>query len=161
MTADSEPKIIPFGKYKGRLVDEVLVDDPNYLQWLAGQEWFRAKFNILHQVIINRGAEPEETPDHNAMQVKFLDDDFCLRFVRCLMPDCDTQARNKFNEARAENVKHVAEKIKFEKDALQRTEDSIASREIEQSAYVLSLPSARREQYVAERLNELRRASQK
>jgi uncharacterized protein (DUF3820 family) len=78
---DPDPKIIPFGKYKGRLVDEVLVDDPAYLQWLAGQDWFRAKFNILHQVIINRGAEPEETPDHNAMQVKFLDDEFCVRFI--------------------------------------------------------------------------------
>jgi hypothetical protein len=31
----------------------------------------------LNQVIINRGSEPEETPDHNAMQVKFLDDEFC------------------------------------------------------------------------------------
>jgi uncharacterized protein (DUF3820 family) len=68
MTADTpESKIIPFGKYKGRLVEEVLVDDP---EWLAGQDWFRAKFNILHQVIINRGAESEETPDHNAMQVR-------------------------------------------------------------------------------------------
>src|SRR6516162_5872598 len=84
---DDAPKIIPFGKYKGRLLDEVLADDPAYLQWLAGQDWFRAKFNILHQVIINRGAEPEETPDHNAMQVKFLDDDFCVRFLRCYRPD--------------------------------------------------------------------------
>ena len=33
---DEAPKIIPFGKYKGRLIDEVLVDDPNYL--LAGDD---------------------------------------------------------------------------------------------------------------------------
>src|SRR6516225_2238916 len=83
---DNAPKIIPFGKYKGRLVDEVLVDDPNYLQWLAGQDWFRAKFNILHQVIINRGAEPEETLDHNALQVRFLDDDFCMRLLAHIDP---------------------------------------------------------------------------
>jgi len=81
MSAD-DSKIIPFGKYKGRLVDELLVDDPSYLQWLAGQDWFRAKFNVLHQVIINRGAEPEETPEHNALQVKFLDDEFCQRFMQ-------------------------------------------------------------------------------
>jgi len=26
---DDAPKIIPFGKYKGRLVEEVLIDDPD------------------------------------------------------------------------------------------------------------------------------------
>jgi hypothetical protein len=31
---------------------------------------------VLHQVIINRGAEPSETPDHNATQVLFLDEHF-------------------------------------------------------------------------------------
>jgi uncharacterized protein (DUF3820 family) len=32
--------IVPFGKYKGRLIEELLLDDPGYLQWLSGQEWF-------------------------------------------------------------------------------------------------------------------------
>ena len=36
-------------------------DDPAYLQSLAGQDWFRTKFTVLHQTIINRGSEPEET----------------------------------------------------------------------------------------------------
>jgi uncharacterized protein (DUF3820 family) len=79
---DQPSNIVPFGKYKGRLIEEVLVDDPGYLQWLAGQEWFRSKFAVLYQVIINRGAEAEETPEHNALQVRFLEDDFCLRFLR-------------------------------------------------------------------------------
>jgi uncharacterized protein (DUF3820 family) len=82
MMDESKSKIIPFGKYKGRLIDEVLIDDPNYLQWLAGQDWFRAKFVVLHQVIINRGAPAEETPEHNALQVRFLDDAFCRHFMR-------------------------------------------------------------------------------
>ena len=61
MTAtDKGANIVPFGKYKGRLIEELLVDDPNYLEWLSGQDWFRAKYINLHQVIINRGAEPEE-----------------------------------------------------------------------------------------------------
>jgi uncharacterized protein (DUF3820 family) len=96
---EPEANIIPFGKYRGRLVAEVLVDDPAYLQWLSGQEWFRAKFTLLHQVIINRGAEPEETPDHNAMQVQFLDDDFCLRFIRCYRPEVDEMARKALQAA--------------------------------------------------------------
>src|SRR5262245_55635383 len=110
--ADDAPKIIPFGKYKGRLVDEVLVDDPAYLQWLAGQDWFRAKFNILHQVIINRGAEPEETPEHNAMQVKFLDDEFCLRFLRHLRPRVEVEVRSKLNAAREHDLGLIKARIK-------------------------------------------------
>ncbi len=80
----NDTNIIPFGKYKGRLVEELLADDPSYLQWLSTQDWFRAKYVTLHQVIINRGAEPEETPEHNALQVLFLEDDFCIRLVRWL-----------------------------------------------------------------------------
>jgi len=105
MSTDTDPKIIPFGKYKGRLVDEVLIDDPAYLQWLVGQDWFRAKFNILHQVIINRGAEPEETPDHNAMQVKFLDDEFCVRFVQHCAGDMARTALQRGLSHRAESVR--------------------------------------------------------
>ena len=63
---DDTANVVPFGKYKGRSIEELLVEDPGYLQWLAGQDWFRAKFTILHQVIINRGAEPEETPAQRA-----------------------------------------------------------------------------------------------
>ena len=55
--------IVPFGKHKGRLLEELLLDDPNYLQWLASQDWFRAKYATLYQIVINRGAEPEETPE--------------------------------------------------------------------------------------------------
>jgi hypothetical protein len=69
--------IIPFGKYKGRSIEELVERDPAYLQWLTSQDWFRDRFVLLHQTIINQGAEPEETPEHNALQVKFLDDEFC------------------------------------------------------------------------------------
>jgi Exodeoxyribonuclease X-like C-terminal len=80
----SEPNVVPFGKYKGRDILEVIETDPGYLQWLSGQDWFRAKYITLHQTIINRVAEPEETPEHNALQVLFLDDAFCLKFCGAL-----------------------------------------------------------------------------
>jgi uncharacterized protein (DUF3820 family) len=86
-TTKSGPNVVPFGKYKGREILEVLEADPGYLQWLAGQDWFRAKYISLHQTIINRGAEPEETPEHNALQVLFLDDEFCQRFREVVFPD--------------------------------------------------------------------------
>jgi uncharacterized protein (DUF3820 family) len=123
---DTEPKIIPFGKYKGRLVEEGLADDPAYLQWLAGQDWFRAKFNILHQVIINRGAEPEETPDHNAMQVKFLDDDFCLRFFQCIDPECMQKARAQLEKARVHDLNLIGRATVNEQEGLERENRNIA-----------------------------------
>jgi uncharacterized protein (DUF3820 family) len=49
--------VIPFGKYKGRLVEEIFVDDSSYLDWLAGQDWFRTEFAVLHQVIIDLDAQ--------------------------------------------------------------------------------------------------------
>lgn len=76
MSSD-EPTIIPFGKHRGKTIAEVQEFDPGYLDWLTGQPWFRDKYVILHQTIINRGAEPEDTPDHNALQALFLDNDFC------------------------------------------------------------------------------------
>ena len=82
MTTTDGGTVIPFGKHQGRTIEELLVDDPEYLQWLSGQDWFRTKFVLLHQVIINRGAESAETPEHNALQVLFLDDEFCLAFAR-------------------------------------------------------------------------------
>lgn len=91
--SDKPSNIVPFGKYKGRPIEEVLIDDPSYLQWLSGQDWFRAKFTFLHQTIINRGTESEETPEHNALQVLFLDDELCQKIVDLVRPGLFKQAR--------------------------------------------------------------------
>jgi uncharacterized protein (DUF3820 family) len=117
--------VVPFGKYKGRLIEEVLADDPAYLQWLCGQDWFRAKFVSLHQIIINRGAEPEETPEHNAIQVKFLDDDFCLRFIRYLRPNIDQQMHAQLTACLAERARRAKENIETQTRDLERLEESL------------------------------------
>jgi uncharacterized protein (DUF3820 family) len=111
--------VVPFGKYKGRLIEELLINDPSYLQWLAGQDWFRAKYITLHQVIINRGAEPEETPEHNALQALFLDDEFCMR-LRLVDPGID---RHQFLERRR-------------KKYLERAEDEIRNEEENMAGWV-------------------------
>jgi uncharacterized protein (DUF3820 family) len=117
-----QQNIIPFGKYKGRAIDEVLLDDPSYLQWLTQQDWFRAKFVVLHQTIINRGAEPEETPDHNAMQVRFLDDDFCKRFLFAVVGE--SHIREYLEKQQQEILASIErEKAKAEAEA-KRFEDS-------------------------------------
>lgn len=73
-----DKNVLPFGKYKGKTIEEVQLQDANYLEWLCAQAWFRDKFIVLHQTIINQGAQPEDTPEHNALQVLFLDNRFCL-----------------------------------------------------------------------------------
>jgi len=76
--------IIPFGKHKGRLVEELLETDPNYLEWLQAQPWFREQFTALYQIIINHGPANQDTPEHNALQCLFLDDKFCRAFLQQL-----------------------------------------------------------------------------
>lgn len=64
-------EVVPFGKYRGRPVSD-LAADPSYCQWLAGQDWFRQKFIGIHTLIVNNFSQPQDTPEHNAMQAKFL-----------------------------------------------------------------------------------------
>ena len=75
-------EIVPFGKYKGRPV-EALAADRSYTDWLTAQPWFRDRYQGIYTLIINNFTEPSETPEHNAFQVLFLDDEFCLRCVDC------------------------------------------------------------------------------
>jgi uncharacterized protein (DUF3820 family) len=52
--------VMPFGKYKGKLLEEILVDDPSYVDWLAAQNWFHTEFPALHEVIVNFDADEDE-----------------------------------------------------------------------------------------------------
>ena len=65
--------MIPFGKYKGQPVD-VLAADRDYAEWLQQQDWFRERYQSLYTIIINNFGEPDDTPEHNAMQVRFLEE---------------------------------------------------------------------------------------
>lgn len=77
--------IIPFGKYKGQEIEQVRMRDPQYLQWLTQQAWFQEKFAPVYQVVINNFAPPsEDTPAHNAIQVRFLDFAFRSAFFEAL-----------------------------------------------------------------------------
>lgn len=78
---DMNTQLVPFGKYKGQPM-EVMQMDKKYCDWLSKQDWFREQYgNVYNQVIINNFTEPSETPEHNRLQVKFLDETFIDRFV--------------------------------------------------------------------------------
>lgn len=78
-------KLIPFGKYKDQPI-EILIKDPEYRQWLLAQNWFTQKFPDLKLIIINNFKESNETPEHNKLQGEFLDDKFCVAFLKTVRP---------------------------------------------------------------------------
>jgi hypothetical protein len=82
---DQQANILPFGKYKGRSIEEVL----SRLSAMARRAGLIPSQVRGPESGINRGAEPQETPEHNALQVRFLDGEFCLRFLRYLVPNYD------------------------------------------------------------------------
>jgi hypothetical protein len=76
--------LVPFGKYKGQPVEQLLADQP-YLEWLTSQDWFRQKYQNIYAVIINYPGKPTETPAHNQMQVKFLSREYQLKLAVFLL----------------------------------------------------------------------------
>ena len=82
-TTRHQEVMIPFGKYQGQPVS-VLQNDPRYASWLSQQEWAKQKFPHVVNVIINRFGNDEETPEHNAMQSKFMNKGYCAAVASLL-----------------------------------------------------------------------------
>lgn len=78
-------QLIPFGKHKGKPI-EILAEDKEYTKWLLAQPWFKTKYQNIHMLVINNFREPLDTPEHNELQVKFLDNEFSLKLARLLEP---------------------------------------------------------------------------
>lgn len=76
-------EIVPFGKYKGQPADRLLADR-DYCSWLMAQPWFAQRFGSTYNFVVNYGAEPQDSPEHNAMQAWFLDHDVCLSLAHRL-----------------------------------------------------------------------------
>lgn len=78
--------LVPFGKYKGRPIYELIADRP-YTDWLAAQPWFRERYGTVYNLVVHTGATPQDTPEHNAMQARYLDHDQALRLARPWLHD--------------------------------------------------------------------------
>ena len=78
-------EVVPFGKYKGQPV-ETLAADSDYCEWLTAQTWFRERYGNVYNTIINYGAEPQDSPEHNEMQARFLNDEWCFALADLLRP---------------------------------------------------------------------------
>ena len=79
-----ENLIMPIGQYKGEPIVNIINKDKIYCDYMAKQPWFREKHPIIYQAFINNFGEPKETPEHNAIQARFLDDCFCLAIFKLL-----------------------------------------------------------------------------
>lgn len=104
--ANKNRNIVPFGKYKGQPVD-VLAADQAYCEWLRCQPWFAEKFRDVYNIVINYGNEPQDTPEHNALQARFLDDEFCVTVGRA----SDSESRLSVTEKDAE---YIVDNVAFE-----------------------------------------------
>lgn len=120
-------KIIPFGKYKGQPV-AVLSSDPDYVKWLLAQQHIKTRHPELVSIIINNFQEPSETPEHNAIQVKFISKKFRENFALYVDKITNEKINNvylaieniveKYSESKTPSVycSNENEKISKEKD---------------------------------------------
>lgn len=88
---------VPFGKYKGRPVEDMLAD-ADYMGWLEAQPWFRERFSHLAR----RDSDAlQRTPDHNRLQALFTNDDYCMAFCRAARPELLEEANEVCREGRS------------------------------------------------------------
>jgi hypothetical protein len=101
---------------------------------VLGQDWVRDRYASFHTLIINNFAEPNETPDHNALQVLFLDDAFCVRFMRAVFPGFDDAVRREFGGDRNARLGSIESEIERKSKAAQDY-DRWAEQEKSKSGY--------------------------
>jgi hypothetical protein len=81
---NTNTEIVPFGKYKDQPLELMLADE-DYLSWVKGQPGLMRSLESRHpaifNIIVTGGPETEDTPDHNALQLRFFDTAFQLAFL--------------------------------------------------------------------------------
>lgn len=96
-------EIIPFGKHKGKPVF-ALAEDKSYAEWLLAQPWFKERHLNIYNVVINNFRQHDDTPEHNAMQIKFLDQSYALKLAYYLEPKLFNLTSSDFNNAIRQSI---------------------------------------------------------
>jgi hypothetical protein len=99
---DPSAVVVPFGKHKGATVAELLTKDPQYAEWVLAQGWVAERFAELHAAILTRGAVTDDTPEHNAMQVRFLSEEFQLAAILAARPGILEKEASEIHQRRVE-----------------------------------------------------------
>ena len=122
---DNSMRLVPFGKYKGQPV-EVMQMDTGYCEWLSTQDWFRERYaNVYQQVIINNFTEASETPEHNKLQMLFLDKEFCKKIESALPFDPCKLFHNQILDA----VSAIRAQVKSDENYLEELERELKIKE--------------------------------
>jgi uncharacterized protein (DUF3820 family) len=78
-------EVVPFGKYKGKLLSRML-ENRQYCRWLLEQGWFKEQYgDIYNAVVAEIEQAPKDTPEHNQLQIRFLDDAFVKSFIKMVI----------------------------------------------------------------------------
>lgn len=107
--------VLPFGKHKGLTVAEVLAKDPGYAEWLTAQGWLAERFAELHAAIATRGKDGDDTPEHNAMQVKFLDPLYRVACILAAFPGRLTKVRQDMQQGTMEWAEAAVRKAEYDR----------------------------------------------
>jgi hypothetical protein len=80
--------LVPFGKYKDQPV-ELMLADQDYVEHMMTQPGFMAFLQQRHLWLFNiitvGAPKTDDTPEHNQMQVKFLERDFQYAFIEAVL----------------------------------------------------------------------------
>ena len=86
MTGELAPvdRLWPFGKYRGQAVERAMADH-SYMAWVLAQPWLADDYPQLYALITgSNSGEPQDSPEHNEFQIRFLDEQVRLAVARRL-----------------------------------------------------------------------------
>jgi len=72
-------KLVPFGKYKEQPI-EVLLEDTNYTEWILSNDGIKENYSWVYNAI-KSAMSNEDTPEHNKIQSRFLQQKYCKKIV--------------------------------------------------------------------------------
>jgi len=90
--------IVPFGKYKGQPVTN-LISDHKYVEWLKDQDWFSK--HKIYNIVVNQNIntnQDSKTPAHNQIQNLFLKEKNCMKIYKTLYPNADDTMQKHKNQ---------------------------------------------------------------
>jgi len=94
---------VPFGKYKDHEITDLLADT-NYIEWLAQQSWIKEKYLVIFQVIQQYNFEDQPTLEHNAMQMKWLENNYIKKFLKNYLSHLSSKTSFKFYDPQFEKL---------------------------------------------------------
>jgi hypothetical protein len=132
-------KLIPFGKYKDQPIEHIQTIDRPYLEWLLKQAWFRDRFPQQHQIVINYGGEPSETPEHNRLQARLLDEAFRIALANLFAADLVAKLRRGIIAAHEREQKDLNEAVTKANATVARHQESYECEKTHLPEYIAQL----------------------